>query len=469
MECQQLFFVLFALSDRRDGLATHRRLWYNIIEVMVVHMTDLIEKKKRGEPLSEVEIQYIVKGYTAGEIPDYQMSALMMAILFRGMTVSETTALTLAMAHSGDMVDLSALGAHTADKHSTGGVGDKTSLVLCPMAAACGAKMAKMSGRGLGHTGGTIDKLESFPGFSTAMSPERFLEIADTVGFVIAGQTANLAPADKKMYALRDVTATVNSIPLIVSSIMSKKLASGARTIVLDVKTGSGAFMETEEDAFTLAREMVNVGKEAGRSMAAVVTDMDQPLGYAVGNALEVKEAIAVLSGADVPDLRELCMVLGTHILVRSGLALDEAEARAALTRSIESGAALRKLADMVSAQGGDSAAVYDPSLLPAAPVKRSVKTPRGGYITAMDARGIGLVSMHLGGGRATKEDVIDLSVGVVLRAKVGAHLAAGEEVAVIHAADEASAIRAEDELLSCYTFADTPVKRPPFIRGVVT
>ena len=434
-----------------------------------MHMTDLIEKKKNGLELTDEEIRFIVNGYTAGEIPDYQMSALLMAIVFRGMTVPETTALTMAMAHSGDMVDLSALGAHTADKHSTGGVGDKTSLVLCPMAAACGAKMAKMSGRGLGHTGGTIDKLEAFPGFSTAMSPERFLEIADTVGFVIAGQTANLAPADKKMYALRDVTSTVNSIPLIVSSIMSKKLASGAKTIVLDVKTGSGAFMETEEDAFTLAREMVNVGREAGRNMAAVVTDMDQPLGFAVGNALEVKEAIAVLKGENVPDLKELCMVLGSNILVRSGLAADEAEARASLSEAIDSGAALKKLADMVTAQGGDAAAVYDTSLLPAAPVQRHVKAPCDGYIAAMEAKNIGLVSMHLGGGRATKEDVIDLSVGVVLAAKVGDHLRAGDELAVIHAADEAAAEEAEKELLACYTFSEEKPVRPPFIRGVVT
>jgi len=434
-----------------------------------MHMTDLIEKKKRGGALTDEEIRFVIDGYTAGEIPDYQMSALLMAIVFQGMTVPETTALTMAMAHSGDMVDLSALGSHTADKHSTGGVGDKTSLVLCPMAAACGAKMAKMSGRGLGHTGGTIDKLESFPGFSTAMSPERFLEIADTVGFVIAGQTANLAPADKKMYALRDVTATVNSIPLIVSSIMSKKLASGAKTIVLDVKTGSGAFMETEEDAFTLAREMVNVGKEAGRNMAAVVTDMDQPLGFAVGNALEVKEAISVLRGEDVPDLRELCLVLGSNILERSGLAADDETARAMLINAIESGAALQKLADMVQAQGGDPRAVFDTSLLPAAPVQRSVKAPCSGYITAMEARDIGLVSMHLGGGRATKEDVIDLSVGVVLRAKVGAYLHAGDELAVIHAASGDDALRAEKELLDCFTFGDAPTVRPPFIRGVVS
>ena len=434
-----------------------------------MHMTDLIEKKKRGYALTDEEIRFIINNYTAGEIPDYQMSALLMAIVFQGMSIPETTALTMAMAHSGDMVDLSALGAHTADKHSTGGVGDKTSLVLCPMAAACGAKMAKMSGRGLGHTGGTIDKLESFPGFSTAMSPERFLEIADTVGFVIAGQTANLAPADKKMYALRDVTATVNSIPLIVSSIMSKKLASGANTIVLDVKTGSGAFMETEEDAFTLAREMVNVGKEAGRNMAAVVTDMDQPLGFAVGNALEVKEAIAVLKGENVPDLRELCLVLGTNILERSGLAPDDKTARTMLENSIDSGAALQKLADMVQAQGGDPGAVFDPSLLPQAPVQHSIKAPRSGYITAIEARDVGLVSMHLGGGRATKEDVIDLSVGVVLRAKVGAYLSAGDELAVIHAASEADALEAERELLECFTFGDAPVNRPPFIRGVVS
>ena len=433
-----------------------------------MHMVDLIEKKKTGGELSREEIGFIIREYTAGTIPDYQMSAFLMAVLFRGMTSRETADLTMAMAHSGEMVDLSALGEHTADKHSTGGVGDKTSLVLCPMVAACGGKMAKMSGRGLGHTGGTIDKLESFPGFSTAMSPERFLEIADTVGFVIAGQTANLAPADKKMYALRDVTATVNAIPLIVSSIMSKKLASGARTIVLDVKTGSGAFMETEEDAFTLARAMVEVGKAAGRNMAAVVTDMDQPLGYAVGNALEVREAIGVLQGVDIPDLRELCLVLGSQILTRSGLSPDEAAARAALERSIESGAALRKLAEMVKAQGGDPSAVFDPTLLPAAPVRRTVRAPRDGYIAAMEARDIGLVSMHLGGGRATKEDVIDLSVGVLLAAKVGAYVHEGDPLAEIHAADEESARRAEEELLSCYTFADAAPQRPPFIRGIV-
>lgn len=432
-------------------------------------MTDVIVKKREGEKLSAEEIKFVVDGYTGGEIPDYQMSALLMAILLRGMDREETLQLTMAMRDSGETLDLSAIKGVKADKHSTGGVGDKTSLVLCPMVAACGGKMAKMSGRGLGHTGGTIDKLESFPGFSTAMTPEKFLETAENVGFVIAGQTANLAPADKKMYALRDVTATVDCIPLIVSSIMAKKLASGARTVVLDVKTGSGAFMETEEAAFELARQMVSVGKHAGRNMAAVVTDMDQPLGFAVGNALEVKEAISVLRGADVPDLRELCLVLGTNILVRSGLAETEAEARARLEQSIESGAALDKLAAMVRAQGGDPAAVYDTSLLPQAPVVHTVKAPCDGYIAAMEARDIGLVSMHLGGGRATKDDVIDLSVGVVLAAKDGAYLRAGDTLAVIHAKTEADAAAAEEELLKCYTFSDKAPVRPPFIRGVVT
>jgi pyrimidine-nucleoside phosphorylase len=432
-----------------------------------MRMIDLIEKKRDGNILTAEEIRFIIDGYTAGTIPDYQMAALLMAIIFRGMTPEETTDLTMAMAHSGDMVDLSALGSGTADKHSTGGVGDKTSLVLCPMAAACGAVMAKMSGRGLGHTGGTIDKLEAFPGFSTAMEPDRFLEIAKTVGFVIAGQTADLAPADKKMYALRDVTGTVASIPLIVSSIMSKKLASGAKTIVLDVKTGSGAFMETEEGAFELARQMVAVGKMAGRNMAAVVTDMDQPLGYAVGNALEVKEAIAVLRGEDVADLRELCLVLGTQILTRCGAAPDETEARRRLEQSLADGSALKKLAEMVEAQGGNSAAVYDTALLPMAPVVHTVKAPVTGYIHRIHARGVGQVSMILGVGRATKEDTIDQSVGVVLRAKAGDFLSAGEPLAEIHAACEADALRAEKLLLDCYQFADEAPILPPFIRGV--
>ena len=433
-----------------------------------MRMVELIEKKRDGGKLSPAEIRFIIEGYTAGEIPDYQLSALLMAIIFRGMDEEETLELTMAMAESGDMVDLSPLGDRTADKHSTGGVGDKTSLVLCPMVACCGVKMAKMSGRGLGHTGGTIDKLESFPGFSVSMSGERFMEIADTVGFVIAGQSGELAPADKKLYALRDVTGTVPAIPLIVSSIMSKKLASGARSIVLDVKTGSGAFMATEEDSFELARQMVAVGRRAGRNMSAVVTDMDQPLGFAVGNALEVKEAIAVLRGEDVPDLRELCLVLGSEILLNAGAAESAEEARAKLEAVIADGRALDRLAAMVEAQGGDKRAVYDTSLLPAAPVELPVTAEKGGFVSAIDARGVGRVSMMLGGGRETKESEIDLGVGVLLRKKNGDAVTAGEPLAVIHARTRESAEKAAEALRACYTVTEEKPRHPALIRGVV-
>ncbi|MBE6969458.1 MAG: thymidine phosphorylase [Ruminococcaceae bacterium] len=433
-----------------------------------MRMVELIEKKRDGGKLSPAEIRFIVEGYTAGEIPDYQISALLMAIIFRGMDEEETLELTMAMAESGDMVDLSPLGDKTADKHSTGGVGDKTSLVLCPMVACCGVKMAKMSGRGLGHTGGTIDKLESFPGFSVSMSGERFMEIADTVGFVIAGQSGELAPADKKLYALRDVTGTVPAIPLIVSSIMSKKLASGAKSIVLDVKTGSGAFMATEEASFELARQMVAVGRRAGRNMSAVVTDMDQPLGFAVGNALEVKEAIAVLRGEDVSDLRELCLTLGAEILLNAGAAQSAEAARAKLEAVIADGSALDRLAAMVEAQGGDRRAVYDTSLLPAADVELEVPAEKGGYVSAIDARGVGRMSMMLGGGRATKESEIDLGVGVLLRKKNGDAVAAGETLAVIHARTAESAQKAAEALRACYSITAEKPQRPALIRGVV-
>ena len=433
-----------------------------------MRMVELIEKKRDGGKLSAAEIRYIIEGYTAGEIPDYQLSALLMAIIFRGMDAEETLELTMAMAESGDMVDLSPLGDMTADKHSTGGVGDKTSLVLCPMVACCGVKMAKMSGRGLGHTGGTIDKLESFPGFSVSMSGERFMEIADTVGFVIAGQSGELAPADKKLYALRDVTGTVPAIPLIVSSIMSKKLASGARSIVLDVKTGSGAFMATEEDSFELARQMVAVGKLAGRNMSAVVTDMDQPLGFAVGNALEVKEAITVLRGEDVSDLRELCLTLGSEILLNAGAAESTEEARAKLEAVIADGSALARLAAMVEAQGGDKRAVYDTSLLPKAEVELEVAAVESGYVSAIDAKGVGRVSMMLGGGRETKESEIDLGVGVLLRKKNGDAVTVGEPLAVIHARTAESAEKAAEALRACYTITEEKIEHPALIRGVV-
>ena len=433
-----------------------------------MRMTDLIQKKRDGEALSREEIRWMIAGYTAGDIPDYQMSAMAMAIYFRGMDMEETYELTMAMLDSGDKIDLSAISGVKADKHSTGGVGDKTSLVLCPMVAACGVKMAKLSGRGLGHTGGTIDKLESFPGFSTSLTEEAFLQQVDQVGFAIAGQTAELCPADKKLYALRDVTATVASMPLIVSSILCKKLAAGADVIVLDVKCGSGAFMQTEEDAFSLARALPEVGRRAGEKVVAVVTDMDEPLGNAVGNALEVKEALAALRGEYKGDLMELCLTLGTQILREGGAARDDGQARAMLEEAVASGAALEKFAQFVRAQGGDTAAVYDPALLPPAPVRIDVPAGAGGYVARIHAEDVGLVSMRLGGGRAAKDDEIDLAVGVVLRKKVGDAVAPGESLGVIHARTRETADAAAEMLRACFEIVPDPVERPPFIKGVV-
>ena len=381
-------------------------------------MTDLIAAKRDGGKLSAEEIDCMVQGYTKGEIPDYQMSAMCMAILLRGMDDEETLNLTMSMMRSGEVLDLSAIKGVKADKHSTGGVGDKTSLILCPMVAACGLKIAKMSGRGLGHTGGTIDKLESFPGYDTGISDERFIENVNRVGIAITSPTADIDPADKKLYALRDVTGTVASIPLIVSSIMSKKLAAGADIIVLDVKCGSGSFMKTLDDARELATEMVEIGKMAGRKTVAVITDMDEPLGHAVGNALEVKEAIAALRGEYKSELLELCLTLGSCILTQAGMAADDAAARAMLEQTITDGSALKKLAEFVAAQDGDPAAIYDPSRLPMAPVQMEVPSPASGYVRHIAATDVGLVSMRLGGGRATKDSVIDHSVGIVLRKK---------------------------------------------------
>ena len=376
-----------------------------------MQMTDLLAKKRDGGALSTEEIQFMIRGYTAGTIPDYQMSAMCMAILLRGMDDREVLDLTTAMMHSGEVLDLSPIQGVKVDKHSTGGVGDKTSLVLCPMVAAAGLKVAKMSGRGLGHTGGTIDKLESFPGFSTAISEQTFFDNVNRIGIAIMGQTADLVPADKKLYALRDVTATVSSIPLIVSSIMSKKLASGADVIVLDVKCGDGAFMKTPAQAEELARGLTRIGCLAGRKCAAVITDMDQPLGWAVGNALEVKEALAVLRGEQQGELLELCLELGGCMLQEAGAAADREQARGMLLETIRSGAALNKLAQMVEAQGGDPTAVYEPERLPTAPVTLEALAEQDGFVSRIHAERVGLVSMHLGGGRATKEDSIDLSV----------------------------------------------------------
>ncbi len=431
-------------------------------------MTDIIIKKRDGLKLSAEEIEYVVNGYTKGDIPDYQMSALLMAILIRGMDSEETLQLTMAMMHSGETLDLSKISGIKADKHSTGGVGDKTSLILCPMVAAQGVKIAKMSGRGLGHTGGTIDKLESFPGFNTGISEETFISNVNSFGIAIAGQTADLDPADKKMYALRDVTGTVPSIPLIVSSIMSKKLAAGADVIVLDVKTGSGSFMETEEQARELATELVRVGKLAGKKTVGVITDMDEPLGNAIGNALEVKEAIEVLKGEKKGELLELCLTLGSCILTQAEIAATEEQAREMLLKGIEDGSALNKLAELVKGQEGDPEAVYNTDMLPKAPVQYEVLSDITGYVKHISAKDVGLVSMHLGGGRVTKESVIDLSVGIVLNKKVADRVEKGESLGVIHAQTMEKAQEAAQLLKNCYTIVEEPVVKSKFIKGTV-
>ena len=431
-------------------------------------MTDLIAKKRDGGELSAEEIQFMVDGYVRGDIADYQMSAMCMAILFRGMTDRETLDLTMAMMHSGEVVDLSGIDGIKADKHSTGGVGDKTSLILCPMVAACGLRIAKMSGRGLGHTGGTLDKLESFPGYNISIGEKRFIENVNRIGIALIGQTADIVPADKKLYALRDVTGTVPSIPLIVSSIMSKKLASGADVIVLDVKCGSGAFMKTEEQARELARGLTRIGRLAGKKCAAVITDMDQPLGCAVGNALEVKEAISVLRGETKGDLLELCLTLGSCILTEADVAKDSDEARAMLQRTIDSRAALKKLAELVEAQDGEARDVYNTARLPLAPVQLEVPSAVSGYLSHIECEKVGLISMHLGGGRATKESKIDLSVGLVLHKKVGDRVEKGESLGTIHASTREKALEAAELLRACCSFSDTPVQRPAFIKGII-
>ena len=433
-------------------------------------MSELITKKRDGGVLTKEELHFVVQGYVDGSIPDYQMSAFLMAVFFRGMNSEETLALTMEMVDSGDVLDLRAVTGITADKHSTGGVGDKTSLVLVPMVASLGVKMAKMSGRGLGHTGGTLDKLESIPGFSVQLTDEQFIENVNRVGMVIAGQTAELVPADRKMYALRDVTGTVNSIPLIVSSIMSKKLAAGAKTIVLDVKVGKGSFMKTHEDAQTLAKELVRVGNMAGRNTVAVITDMDQPLGYAVGNALEVREAIGALKGEPCGDLMELCLTLGSCILTASGMAESMDLARAMLQKTVADGSALRKLGEFIAAQGGNPEVIDNPDLLPKAPcVAEVVYEGADGFVSAVDALGIGMASLKLGGGRVTKESVVDLSVGVMLRKKVGDAVKHGDVLAEIHAANEADAAMGVELVRDCMECAAECPQLLPFIREVVS
>lgn len=433
-----------------------------------MRMYDLIMKKRNGGKLSGEEIKYMVEGFTAGEIPDYQMAAMMMAVYFTGMDGEETLHLTMAMAHSGDMLDLSGIQGVKVDKHSTGGVGDKTSLALAPMVAACGIKVAKMSGRGLGHTGGTIDKLESFPGFTTGISEKTFMENVNRIGIAIMGQTADLAPADKKLYALRDVTATVDNMSLIASSIMSKKLASGADAIVLDVKTGSGAFMKAEKDARALAEEMVKLGKNAGRKTAAVISDMDEPLGYAVGNALEVKEAIDTLRGEGPEDFVKLCLALGSRMVVAGGMAESAAEAEEKLRQVIADKSALHKLAEFVEAQGGDREAVYHTELLPQAAYREEIPSPQAGYVERIVCDEIGVCSLMLGGGRETKESPIDLSVGLHLRKKVGDYVEKGEALAVIHGNDREKMKAAAKRFTDSYAFSPEPVSKRPLIKAVI-
>lgn len=433
-----------------------------------MRMYELILKKRAGETLTGGEISEMIRAYTKGEIPDYQMSAMMMAIYFRGMDEQETLALTLAMAESGDMLDLSGIQGVKVDKHSTGGVGDKTSLALAPMAAACGIKIAKMSGRGLGHTGGTIDKLESFPGFSVQMSPDQFISQINRIGMAIMGQTLTLAPADKKLYALRDVTATVDQMSLIASSIMSKKLAAGADAIVLDVKTGSGAFMKEEADAFALAKEMVNIGKNAGKKTVAVISDMDQPLGFAVGNSLEVKEAIETLKGNGPEDFRCLCYTLGKQMLLAACEAESEREAEEKLKYAVKSGKALQKLAEFVEAQGGPADAVFNTELLPKAEYTMDIPSPLEGYVSGIACDEIGMCSLMLGGGRETKDSAVDLSVGLVLRKKKGDYVKKGEALAVLHGNDRDKMKEAQERFLKAYSFSDKPAEKKDFIKGIV-
>ncbi len=430
---------------------------------------ELIARKRDGGALSGDEIRWLIAGYAAGDIPDYQMSAWAMAVVLRGMDDRETTDLTIAMAHSGDMLDLHDLAPLTVDKHSTGGVGDKTTLLLAPLAAAVGLPVAKMSGRGLGFSGGTVDKLESIPGLRTDLSAEEFRRAVREVGLVVAAQSGDLAPADKKLYSLRDVTATVESIPLIAASVMSKKLAAGADCIVLDVKYGSGAFMHTLDDARRLARAMVAIGSHAGRRVSAVLSSMQQPLGFAVGNALEVREAIAALRGGGPADLVELCLTLGGQLVQLAGLRDNDEAARSLLRAAIASGAAWEKFTRMIAGQGGDLSYVEHPERLPSAPFTLDLQAPRAGHVAAIDGQALGLACNALGGGRARKEDSIDPRVGLVLAAKVGDYVAQGATLLTVHAAGEEDARLVAPRLLGAYSLSDAPVAAPALIEEIVT
>ena len=432
-------------------------------------MVRTIERTRQGEPLGAEKIAALVDGFTRGDIPDYQAAAWLMAVLWRGLAPDDLTALTMAMARSGEMLDLSSLGCPVADKHSTGGVGDKTTLVVAPVVAACGVPVAKMSGRGLGHTGGTIDKLESIPGFDSELTVARFLDVLRRCGLVLAGQSVDLAPADGKLYALRDVTGTVPSIPLIASSIMAKKLAIGSDAILLDVKVGRGAFMRTMDDATALARTMVRIGTDAGKRTVAVISDMDRPLGRAVGNALEVIEAIETLRGGGPPDLRTLALHEAAHLLVMTGAATNTAAGERMAADAIASGAALAAFATVVAAQGGDARTIDDPARLPHAPVVRTVAAPEAGYVADIEPLAIGHAAMRLGAGRERKGDVIDPAVGIVLRATVGEYVEKGAPLLDIHAPSQTAADAIIADILAAYRFHPSPTPAPPLIKETIT
>lgn len=432
-----------------------------------MRMYDIIHKKRNGGELSEKEIKFFVNGYTDGSIPDYQASALCMAIYFRGMNADETAALTLAMADSGDRIDLSGIDGFTVDKHSTGGVGDKTSLIVAPIVAANGGKVAKMSGRGLGHTGGTVDKLESIPGFRTSLTPDEFIKQVNDIGLCIVGQTGELAPADKKLYALRDVTATVESIPLIASSIMSKKLAAGSQGIVLDVKTGSGAFMKTVEDSERLAEEMVSIGKAAGRKVTALITDMDIPLGASVGNSLEVIEAIKTLKGEGEKNLTEVCLRLAAQMLCMV-TGRDDMVCRKMAKKSIEDGSALNKLREMITAQGGNANVIDNSGAFKQPKFYVDIISEREGYISRTDAERVGIASVILGAGREKKGDPIDPSAGIILKKKTGDFVSKGDVLATFYTDDETRIDVAKREFLDALIFGNEKPSKQKLIYKII-
>jgi pyrimidine-nucleoside phosphorylase len=429
---------------------------------------DIIVKKRDAQELSREEIEFFISGFTRGDIPDYQAAAWAMAVLLNGMTTRETTDLTLAIAHSGDMMDLSEVVPVAVDKHSTGGVGDKTTLVVEPAVAACGLAVGKISGRGLGFTGGTLDKMESIPGFRVDLTIEEVLDQLASVGLVLAGQTADLAPADGKLYALRDVTGTVQSIPLIASSVMSKKIAAGADAILLDVKVGLGAFMRDLEHAQTLARLMVRIAKEAGRKAVALLSDMNQPLGSAVGNALEVREAIQTLQGRGPDDFREHCLVAAAHMLVLGGVAVDEARGRRMAQDVIDNQKAWGRFEDLVRAQGGDVSYLENPERLPKAPIVETIPSPRSGHLKGIHARIVGETAVLLGAGRAKKGDPVDHAVGIEILHKVGDQVSQGDALFVVHANDSSGLDEASQHLLAAHTWSDDPVEPLPLFYGVV-